>query len=150
MSVIETVESAIVAQLQTVATLAPNAGGTVRGVADIKTFYDLTTLEPPSAIVVFDGEKAKPDQTIGKATQQTEMFWSIYLVASSFGTNSEGRSAVYQMLDDVVLALEGFPIVVPDVIATKITYVGTARYHVGDTVVIYESRWRHQFLRQEA
>ncbi len=151
LSTISAVEAAIVAQLQAgVPALSANAGGTVRGVADVQMFIDLTTLEPPAAIVVFDGEKARPDMTIGKATQQTDLYWAIYLVASSFGTDSEGRVTAYNLIDNVVTALEGFAINIPSLISTKMLYVGAARYHVGDEVVIYESRWRHQFLRQEA
>lgn len=152
MSVIETVESAIVTQLKTLDAFDPNTGAVVRGVSDIATFINLTTLEPPSAIVVFDGEKAKPDMTIGKVTQETQMFWTIYLVASSFGTDGEGRLGIYEMIDEVSASdgLEGFVIDFPGVIKTKLTYIGSARFQVADTVVIYEARFRHQFLRQGA
>jgi len=149
---IEQLEALIVAQLKTVSYLAPNAGGTVRGVADIKTFLDLTTLEPPTAIVVFDGEKAGKDETIGRVTQQTTWYWTLYLVASSFGTDGEGRlgaTGAYQMVDDVVAALEGFTLTIPpDSNTTKLIYIGAARFNVEDTAVIYEVRFRHQFLRQ--
>ena len=151
MSEIETIESLIVAKLQTISYFSPDAGGTVRGVSDIKTFLDLSTIASPSAIVVFDGEKAKKDETIGRVTQETEFFWSIYLGAASFGSHSEGRldaTGSYQQISDVVTALEGFALDLKPVTTTKLIYLGAARYQVSDTVVIYEARFRHQFLRQ--
>jgi hypothetical protein len=113
----------------------------------------MTSTTPPSAIVVFDGEKAGKWETIGRTLQQTTFFWTLYLCASSFGTDTEGRlgtQGAYQMIDDAIAKLEGFPITTPDGQQDKLVYIGAARYHVGDTVVIYESRWRHQFVRQES
>jgi hypothetical protein len=151
-SSIETVEANIVTLLQGITYFDPTMSsdpGTVRGVSDIKTFLDLTTVPPPAAIIVFDGEKAKHEEVIGASIQQTTFFWSIFLMAASFGGQNENRVQIYQMIDDVVDALEG-QLVGPIPTMSKLFYVGSARYQVLDTAVVYESRWRHQFVRTGA
>ncbi len=153
-SVIETIESAIITLAQGISYLSPSAGGTLRGVADIRTFMDITTVAPPGVIVVFDGERATEDMAIGGAVQQTELHWTFYVIAQSFGGDGEGRVGTvgaYQMIDDLIEALEGKEIYVDNVLM-KLFYKGAIRAMnpaQSPSVVIYEVKFRHQYQRME-
>ncbi len=150
-SVIEQVEADIVTALQTISYFDPTmtpSPGTVRGVSDIATFLDITTVAPPAAIIVFDGEKAKPNEVIGYSLQETMFHWTIYLISAGFGGDNENRAQAYQMIDDTVDALEG--VIVSTDPAAKLFYVGASRDRVLPEAVVYQSRWRHAFTRSGA
>lgn len=148
-SVIETVETQLVTLVSTIPYFATEVGGSVRGVTDIHTFLELSTVPSPSAIAMFDGEKADDNVTIGHSTQKTSMHWSIFLIASSFSAASEGRIGsvgTYQMLDDVVSAVEGQLVALPNE-NTKFMYLGAEFFGVNKTQVVYRSRWRNEYIR---
>lgn len=146
---IETVETAIVGLMSTISYLQEANGGTVRGVSDIKTFMELSTVATPAGIVMFEGEQASPNLTIGRTTHETELHWAIYHVASSFSSSSEGRTGVtgaLQMIDDAIGALLGQIISLPGE-NVKLFYKGAERFGVSGTQVVYTSHWRHAYIR---
>jgi hypothetical protein len=150
---IETVEQDIVTLLQGISYLATAAGGTAKGASDPKTFFTFAnSIAPPAAIVVFDGEKATENKAIGASIQESQMYWTIYLVAASFSIESEGRlgtTGAYMMVDDVIAALEG-KIVNTSPHVSKLMYVSSERFDVTDVSVVYASRWRTDFYRTGA
>jgi hypothetical protein len=148
-SEVERLEKNIAALLQAVPYLASANGGTILAAGDVKSLLDLTTQTPPAAILVFNGEVATRNETIGNATQATTMEWSIFLVAQSYATDEEGRlgaTGAYQMIDDVLAALEGETISL--VQAAKLFYVRSRRYNVTANAVIYEMVFRCAYLRE--
>jgi hypothetical protein len=149
MSLLATLEGNIVGQLQTISYLQDANGGTARGVADEKTFLDLTTVASPAAILVFDGETASPPLVLGRSVQESKLQWTAYLISQSFGTDGEGRLTAtvgsYSILDDVFMALEGFTVNTTPL--SRLYYSGSARFNVLPNVIVYESKWYCQLPR---
>lgn len=146
-AIIETMEQAIVARLRTISYVED-----ARGVADAKSFLDVTTFAPPAIFVVFAGERAGKNEVIGATLQETTFLWKLYVIAHSFAPSAEGRlgtQGAYQMLEDVVGKLEGW-IVDKSVTTSKMLLVGSQLYNVQDTSVAYEMTWRCNFIRQAA
>ncbi len=143
---IENMEIAIVNRVREIAYL-----DTVRAIADPKMFLSVETMPPPAVLVVFDGERAGRDETIGHVLQQTQLLWKTYIIANSFGQSAEGRlgtHGAYQIIEDVIDKLEGF-LVDDDVTTSKMLLVGTSMVNVSELTVIYEMIWRNNFIREE-
>jgi hypothetical protein len=147
-SEIERLEKNIAALLAAVPYLTAANGGTILGAGDVKSLLDLTTQMPPAAIIVFNGEIATKNETIGATLQASTMEWSIFVVAESYAVAGEGRLGTvgaYQMIDDVLATLEGKLISLVEV--ARLFYVRSRRYNVTTNAVIYEMVFRNAYLR---
>src|SRR4051794_8694654 len=132
MSAIPTVEATIVTRLlDHVSALNPENGGTCRGVADIQTFINSTALPTPAAIVVFYGESAAPNLVIGSARQETSLTWDVFVVSRTFNVSGEGRAGAYQLIEDVIAALQGF--IVSTQPLSKLFYVDSSYFAITST-----------------
>jgi hypothetical protein len=105
-SEIERLEKNIAALLAAVPYLAAANGGTILAAGDVKSLLDLTTQTPPAAIIVFNGEVATKNETIGNATQAIDD-GMVDLPRRGKLRGRRRRSArctvgAYQMIDDVL------------------------------------------------
>ena len=145
---LETLETKYTVLLDAIPYLLPAAGGTIIAAADAATLFDLTTLIAPAAVVAFDGEIATSSETIRDgAIQQSSMEWSIFVVASSFASAGEGRIGAYQMVDDVIAAVQGKTLSLDP--PAKPFYVRSRRYNLTANTVIYQVTFRNQFTRDQ-
>jgi hypothetical protein len=145
MSLIQNLETSIVNQIK--AQVTPL--NTCRGVGDLLTALNPNgTVIAPAVLVVYSGERAKPSETIPRITQETEIQWSCYVFAQSFSSDEEGRLGVYGYIDQLLTALQGFPVAAN--INSKIEYVSATRSQITSTWVIYEVRFRHPVVRMSA
>lgn len=120
---------------------------TIRGVRNITTALMLSAdITAPAVLVVFTGERAKPNELIGKTLQETTCFWDLFLVASSYSEDTSGISGVYTLYDSVITSLEGL-IVVSGTNRGKVTLVSCNFHEMTDTWVIYKMQVSHEFLR---
>lgn len=147
-SEIERLESNYIALLQAISYLMEAEGGTIVAAAEAATLFDMSTLSSPAAVVVFNGEVARTNEALRDgAIQQSEMEWSIFLKAQSFAVAGEGRIGAYQMVDDVILAVQGKTLsLVPP---SKPFYVRSRRYDLTANSVIYEVVFRNPFVRDQ-
>lgn len=155
---ITAIEANIVARLQAqIAYLSSAQGGTVRGVADVQTATQLDLIPPPAVLAQFASEDASAPMHIGTPSEQmSRMRFDLFCIARSFSTTGEGRVdsvalqtiGAYTILDDVFAALEGYQLPSITNEASKLFYVGAARYGIDDARVIYVSRWYCSTLRR--
>jgi hypothetical protein len=123
----------------------------IRGASEVTNLLRFSNLSPPAATVVFNGERARPDAALGDITvQESEMEWSIFITASSFGIEGEGRSGdvgIYQMIDDVLEAVNGKLLTVtPTSVAY---YVSSRRFDLSANNVTYEMVFRNAYIRAQ-
>lgn len=126
-------------------------GGTITAAADPGMMLNITNISPPFALLVFNGEVAKTPTAIREAgaIQQTEMEWSVFIGKESFSATGEGilgTTGIYQMIDDVIDALQG-AVVYSDPPARPF-YVRSRRYSITPNLVIYEVVVRNAFTRE--
>ncbi len=147
-SQISTVAANYVTLLETVSSLQTANGGLVFSVADPTPVLKFETISAPAGILVFDGEQAGKDMAIGGTVQRTDMAWSVFLLAASFDTRGqgvEGDTGIYQLIDDVLTAVNGRVVDMNPV--ARAFYVSCRRFEVLQNVVVYQMRFRNQFIR---
>jgi hypothetical protein len=150
-SELERLGNNLVALLQAIPYLTTAQGGTILMAADPKPVLDFSNLTPPWALLIFDDENAAKNDVLGGAFQQSAMVWSIFVGAQSFSLAGEGTLGpvgVYQMIDDVIAAVDGK--VISLVPIAKAFYVRCRRYNTLANAVIYQMAFRNAFSREQA
>jgi hypothetical protein len=146
MTTLHEYETKIVDRIQAeVSALKTANGGTVKAVGDPAIFFSKSAAyTPPTAFVVFDGEVAEENRRQGGAFQVTTLHWSVFIVSKSFGAVNEGRTDAYALIDDVIKALQGFPLTVHSVLF----YVESEIVDVKNLFVVYQVKFRCANHRQ--
>jgi hypothetical protein len=102
--------------------MADFKAGQVRGVGSVAPVLNLGLLIPTSVLVVFGGEFAlRPPESFDGGAHQTYVHWHIFMAVKSYGPVEEGSADLFQLHDDVLYSLEGFPVgtAVPEMPLTK-------------------------------
>ncbi len=160
MSVLSGIEGDIVTRLRTITYLAAGTTGTARGVADIRTALDLSTVPPPAAIVEYAGEEPAPKEQnpvhIGSGRAYMRTQWDVFVIAQNFGAryddSQSGRAddsdtsekGVMTLVDDIFSKMAGFQL--PSQM-TKTFWGGAKRYSIQDGCLIYVCRLYADVLR---
>lgn len=144
---IEQLEDAYCSLLGAISYLQSANGGQILGGADIDPLLKFANISAPAAIVICDGEKATGPKS-NSGVQETAPEWSIFLIASSFSLEGEGRSGsvgIYQMIDDVYAAVH-WKVLMNDPPARAV-YTGFRRFDLGANSVVYQMTFRNTFVR---
>lgn len=86
--------------------------------------------------------------------------WNVFAIASSFGPTIEGRhdqpspsgtgieTGINTMLYDVRRTLRGFVLASQAPFVSKLFYLGAEPWSIGDSSVVYVSRWYNTVIEE--